>query len=55
VRQNASGISLAQTAHAKSVLEKAGMEDCNASHFPMEARLKMSKANIAPSVDATQY
>jgi hypothetical protein len=55
VRQNASGISLAQTAYAKSVLEKAGMEGCNSSQFPMEARLKMSKTSTAPPVDATQY
>jgi hypothetical protein len=54
VRQNASGISLAQTAYAKSMLEKAGMEGCNSSQFPMEARLKMRKASTAPPVDANQ-
>jgi hypothetical protein len=55
VRQNTSGIMLAQSAYAKNILEKAGMEDCNACHVPMEAHLKLSKASTAPPVDANKY
>jgi hypothetical protein len=55
VRQNASGIMLAQSAYARTILEKAGMEDCNACHAPMEARLKLSKTSTAQPVDATKY
>jgi hypothetical protein len=55
VRQNASGIMLAQSAYAKNILEKTGMEDCNACHVPMEAHLKLSKASTAPPVDANKY
>jgi hypothetical protein len=55
VRQNASGITLVQTAYAKSVLERAGMEDCNPCQFPMEARLKLSKDSTAPPVDVTKF
>jgi hypothetical protein len=47
VRQGSSGTTIAQGAYASSILEKAGMKGCNACHVPMEARLKLSKANGA--------
>jgi hypothetical protein len=55
VRQSENGMTLAQTAYAKSVLEKAGMEGCNSCSVPMESRLKLSKDSTAPPVDATMY
>jgi hypothetical protein len=39
------GIELYQSAYALKQLEKAGMDNCNASATPMEARLKLSKAS----------
>ncbi|GKA74913.1 retrovirus-related pol polyprotein from transposon TNT 1-94 [Tanacetum coccineum] len=34
---------------------EAGMEDCNATSYPMEKDLKLSKAEDEPEVEATQY
>jgi hypothetical protein len=43
VRQGERGIKLQQSAYAKKILEKVGMDDCNSCATPMETRLKLSK------------
>jgi hypothetical protein len=48
-------ITLKQTAFASKLLNKAGMDDCNSVHVPMEPRLKLSKDSQNPPVDATLY
>jgi len=55
VRQGAGGISLSQGAYAIKLLEKSGMDGCNPSQVPMEARLKLTKKSTSPLVDATAY
>jgi hypothetical protein len=55
VHQDGSGITLDQSAYAKSILEKAGLASCKAVQAPMEEKLKMSKASTAKLVDATMY
>jgi hypothetical protein len=55
VQQRAGLITLQQTAYAKKLLQRAGMEDCNPCSAPMEARLKLSKAGNGKLVDATLY
>lgn len=55
VKQDASGITLSQTAYAGKLLEKAGMADCNPVQVPMEPRLKLSKKSSNPPVDASMY
>lgn len=55
VKQSARGICLCQSAYAGRILNKMGMQDCNPTHTPMEARLKLTKSSKAPEVDHTQY
>jgi hypothetical protein len=55
VTQSSGKIFLCQSAYANKLLERAGMVDCNATHVPMETRLKMSKHSKNPAVDATMY
>ncbi|KAJ9560140.1 hypothetical protein OSB04_005300 [Centaurea solstitialis] len=55
VSQHEDGISLKQTAYAKNVLLKAGMEDCNPSQFPMEHKEELTKDEEGVLVDPTQY
>ncbi|KAM3194681.1 hypothetical protein ACQJBY_070996 [Aegilops geniculata] len=55
VSQERDRIVLGQAAYAKRLLERAGMEDCNPSNTPMEARLKLSKESTAALVDKTTY
>jgi hypothetical protein len=55
VHQDDSGITLRQTAHAKRIVELAGLTDCNPALTPMEERLKLSRDSTAEEVDATQY
>nr|XP_020155963.1 uncharacterized mitochondrial protein AtMg00810-like [Aegilops tauschii subsp. strangulata] len=55
VSQERDRIVLGQAAYAKRLLERAGMEDCNPSNTPMEARLKLSKESTATLVDKTKY
>jgi hypothetical protein len=45
VSQDANGISLSQSAYARRLLEKMGMEDCNPCSTPMEARLHLVKSS----------
>jgi hypothetical protein len=37
------------------VIEKAGLNECNSCKIPMESKLKLSKENPSPLVDATFY
>ncbi|KAI3684116.1 hypothetical protein L6452_33335 [Arctium lappa] len=55
VSQHEDGISLKQTAYAKNVLLKAGMEDCNPSQFPMKHKEELTKDREGVLVDPTQY
>nr|GEU52410.1 putative RNA-directed DNA polymerase, eukaryota, reverse transcriptase zinc-binding domain protein [Tanacetum cinerariifolium] len=44
-----------QERYAMKILKEAGMEDCNPVLCPMEPRLKLSKVEDEPEVEATQY
>jgi hypothetical protein len=55
VKQRANGISLSQGVYTMKILEMSDMTGCNPCHVPMEARLKLSKQNTQPLVDATAY
>jgi hypothetical protein len=55
VNQIPGGITVSQGAYALKILEAAGLDRSNASHTPMETRLKLSKNSTAPAVDATEY
>jgi hypothetical protein len=55
VTQSEAGITICQGAYAAKILETAGLTGCNASHTPMEPRLKLSKQSTAPAVDPTKY
>ena len=46
------GITLCQEAYAMEMLVNYGMNECNPSQTPMEARLKLSKMSKAPAVDS---
>ncbi|GJV57642.1 uncharacterized mitochondrial protein-like protein [Tanacetum coccineum] len=47
-------VEIKQERYAKN-LKEAGMEDCNATLYPMEKDLKLSKVEDEPEVEATQY
>ena len=55
VQQHEGGITLNQRRYALRILEEAGMKDCNLCHTPMEAGLKMSKAEHEKKMYATDY
>lgn len=55
VEQVAGSTRMTQSAFARRILEKAGMQDCNACATPMEQRLKLSNHSDAPPVDSTGY
>jgi hypothetical protein len=55
VQQRGGTITLQQTAYAKKLLQRAGMEECNPCSVPMEARLKLSRSGAGNLVDATHY
>ena len=55
VQQHEGGITLNQRLYALRILEEAGMKSCNSCHTPMEAWLKMSKADHDKEIDATNY
>ena len=44
VRQEANGVTIAQSAYAQKIIEKAGLAGCKSRETPMEARLKLSRA-----------
>jgi hypothetical protein len=55
VHQSDSGITLRQTAYTKSIVELAGLTNCNPALTPMEERLKLSRDSTTEEVDATLY
>ena len=55
VTQASHGIKLCQMAYARKLLERCGMASCNSSSTPMEDRLKLSKNNESPAVNAMEY
>lgn len=42
VEQSQAGITISQGSYALKILQGVGLADCNASHTPMESRLKLS-------------
>ncbi|GJW40385.1 uncharacterized mitochondrial protein-like protein [Tanacetum coccineum] len=55
VSQGKDCVEIKQERYARKILKEAGMEDCNATSYPMEKDLKLSKAEDEPEVEATQY
>ncbi|KAG7538693.1 Zinc finger CCHC-type superfamily [Arabidopsis suecica] len=55
VCQYEGGITLTQNRYAKRILEESGMKDCNLVHIPMDAGLKLSKAEEEKEIDATSF
>ncbi|GJV54523.1 uncharacterized mitochondrial protein-like protein [Tanacetum coccineum] len=55
VSQGKDCVEIKQERYVRKILKEAGMEDCNATSYPMEKDLKLSKAEDEPEVEATQY
>jgi hypothetical protein len=55
VKQKGDGFVLSQASYARKILEKVGMVDCNSCKIPMEPKIRLSKENSSPLVDATSY
>lgn len=55
VLQYEGGIALKQQSYAKKILEETNMAECNSTQFPMDAGLKLSKAQEEASVDEKEY
>ncbi|GJT28063.1 uncharacterized mitochondrial protein-like protein [Tanacetum coccineum] len=55
VSQERDCVKIKQERYARKILKEAGMEDCNATLYPMEKDIKLSKAEDEPEVEATQY
>jgi hypothetical protein len=55
VKQYANGFVLSQESYTKKILEKADMKERNPCKIPMKPKIKMSKENNSPLVDATMY
>ncbi|XP_013725617.1 uncharacterized mitochondrial protein AtMg00810-like [Brassica napus] len=55
VLQYNGGITMKQESYAKKILEKTGMIECNAIQSPMDAGLKLSKAEEEADVDEKEY
>ena len=55
VNQREGVTTLCQSAYTIKILEQAGMKGCNPCHVPMENKLKLSKNDKSPPVDATKY
>jgi hypothetical protein len=55
VNQKERETTLCQSSYARKILEQAGMSGCNPCHVPMENKLKLSKNDKTPLVDATKY
>lgn len=48
-------ITLSQERYAPKILEEAGMDECNASHVPMELNLSLSKGEKEKQIDEKAY
>ncbi|KAG7551914.1 Zinc finger CCHC-type superfamily [Arabidopsis thaliana x Arabidopsis arenosa] len=55
VIQYEGGIMLKQERYATKILEETGMIDCNEVHIPMDANLKLSKAEGEEGIDEKEY
>lgn len=55
VKQERVNIELRQTAYAKSLVEKAGLSDCNSVKYPMEVKLHIRKDEKGKVVDSTKF
>ena len=55
VLQYNGGIVIKQEGYAKKVLEETHMIECNATQYPMDAGLQLSKAQEESSVDEKEY
>lgn len=55
VIQRKGSIVLSQERYGAKILEEAGMKSCNAVHIPMDAGLKLSKAEEERGVDERDY
>ncbi|GJS54680.1 zinc finger, CCHC-type containing protein [Tanacetum coccineum] len=55
VEQSKHGITLKQEAFAKNLLVKCGMENCNATHCPLEHKLQLDKDEAGEKVNPTKY
>ena len=55
VHQHEEGITLSQAQYALKIVEEAGMSQCNSVQTPMEAGLKLFKAETEEEIDATGF
>ena len=55
VSQGEGFIELKQSSYAKKILEKAGLEDCNPSKYPMDLKEQISKDEGGKTVDPTMF
>lgn len=55
VHQTKEAITVNQSAYARKVLEKAGLNDCNSCQVPMDARLKLSKVSNQPPANINSF
>ncbi|GKE58608.1 uncharacterized mitochondrial protein-like protein [Tanacetum coccineum] len=55
VSQGKDCVEINQERYVRKILKEASMEDCNATSYPMEKDLKLSKDEDEPEVEATQY
>lgn len=55
VKQEETRITISEEAYAQCILKEVCLHDCNPTHIPMEPRRKLSKAEVEPEIDPTQY
>ena len=55
VNQHSGGITLNQSRYAQKILQEEGMSQCNPVQTPMEAGLKLSRADGEREIDATEF
>jgi hypothetical protein len=53
--QDQAGINLYHSTYIGKLLDKCSLGSCSSTATPMENRLKLSKSNIKPAVNATEY
>ena len=55
VQQSEGLIKLKQTAYAKKILEKSGLNDCNPTKYPMDPKLMITKDEGGVAVNSTEF
>lgn len=55
VSQESGYVKIKQAAYARSLLVKAGLEECNAVRYPMEPKIKMHKDENGKAVNPTNF